>query len=132
MNHHQLAVLREKLQNLMHKHDKCTRYNEKAQLVNQIKAVRGQIANLGANGVLKMAIVVIKVPLMNFMGPRGGFENITQSYMFWDLDDDSIYTLLEAYLRNGEEHLSKSIVQVPLKKPIPCSLENNKISWFYL
>lgn len=133
MQSHQLAVLREKLNNLTLKLRNKNHPNMRAQIEGQIKQVRGQIANLGANGILKMAIVVVKFAYSvhdqhtGFYGLDCG--NRTESYMFWDLDDESIYALLTHYLKNGEEYLSRSIVEVPLKRPIPSSLKDNMISW---
>lgn len=125
MQSHQLAVLREKLNNLTLKLRAQNHPNLRVQIESQIRQVKGQIANLGANGILKMAIVVVR---------QIGVEisSREESYMFWDLDDESIYTLLTHYLKNGEEYLSRSIIQVPLKRPIPSSLKDNKISWYII
>lgn len=132
MQNHQLAQLREKLFNLNNQYRVCHNNNKKVSIESQIKQIRGKISNLGANGILKMAVVVIKYQhayLDRQLGQQVITKNKTESYMFWDLDDDSIYTLLKAYLKNGEEHISKSIIEIPLKKPIPSSLKDNEISW---
>lgn len=136
MQHHQLAILQEKL--IGFRKDRArlqnsNRANEIVRVDDQIRNMKHRIDNLGGTGILKMVIVVIKFEMLM----RVSFDNSrivepktqTFTYFFHDLDDESIYMLLESWRRNGETYLSKSIIKVPLRQPLPSSLENNMISW---
>jgi hypothetical protein len=121
MQHHQLAILQEKLIKIRAQKAKLSlhKVSGHTDFDRQIKAVKDKINQLGRRGVLKMAIVVVKTNEI--------IETFT--YLFHDLDDESIYTLLEYYRRNAQTTISRSVVEVPLGLPIPSSLENQVISW---
>lgn len=125
MQHHQLAQLREKLGIWKSKYFHAKTLNEKVTCKSVIKQTEGMIDTLGARGILKMALVVISKAPAYLDKPT----ITTLSYFFHDLDDESIYVLLDAYLKTRESYISKSIIEVPLKQPLPTSLKNNIISW---
>lgn len=132
-NRHQLAILREKLAGLIKQRHPREKHkisaNQMVALDNQINQVKAQINNLGARGTVSMALVVKKKFDWSDEQQSGQYINETLTYFFMDLDDESIYVLLDAWLKNGESYLSKSIIQVPLKKALPASVKDNIISW---
>lgn len=124
MEHHQLAQLQEKLFNLNKKLFECKRHLKHDQIVAveaQIRSTKSRIDGLGKRGNLKMVLIVKK------LYPED--KTITQTLFYMDLDDNSIYSLLNHQLKNGEYYLSKSIIQIPMGKPIASRLENNILSW---
>lgn len=141
-NHHQLAILQEKLNKLQQQKFKTPKHNSMihVELDRGIKRIKREIDELGKKGELKLVVCVLQTTKMVWdkEDTDEGADipvkipknfNTTLTYMFMDLDDESIYVLLDNYLKMDQRYLSKSIVQVPLGAPIPSSLENNKISW---
>lgn len=138
--HHQLAILQEKLYRLIgeeRKYQKSFHAQKRIAIQAQIKSVKAQIDQLGKRGSLKMALVVVRtfriveVSLMPDSSHEPGTTSSTKTYtyFFHDLDDESIYQLLKAYLRNGQSYLSQNLIEVPLGKPLDASLENSILSW---
>lgn len=136
MESHMLAQLQEKLGNLRREEQTLIRNRKTGQnLVNvqaRIKETLRKIDELGAKGRLIMAICVVKVTIADPPGSTAGKttyfkETQTITYLFHDLDDYSIYRLINAYY--GDKCVSKSLIEVPLKTPIPSSLNDKFISW---
>lgn len=127
---HELSQLQDRLAKYKREQDtfrKAKKVNANSIAVDQkIDRIKNQINELGAKGRLIMALIIAKEPVMREDGiPKD--KIFTYTILFHDLDDYSIYKLLTAYY--GDRAISKSLIEIPLKTPVPASLNDKFISW---